>query len=172
VEPVEGPGFGWQPGHSVAAGSVETGWIARFGLVNLAMLRARGIEGSVLGGIFAVLPGRLAAPAPRLRYREFSLFPAALRDIALVVDASARAGDVRGTVERMASSAAGSSFSVERVEVFDVYEGKGLAEGKKSLALSLSFRSASRTLTDDEVNAVMQGLQSEIAEKTAFQVRR
>jgi len=172
VEPVEGPGFGWQPGHSVAAGSVETGWIARFGLVNLAMLRARGIEGTVLGGIFAVLPGRLAAPAPRLRYREFSLFPAALRDIALVVDASARAGDVRGTVERMASSAAGSSFSVERVEVFDVYEGKGLAEGKKSLAFSLSFRSASRTLTDDEVNAVMQRLQSEIAEKTAFQIRR
>ena len=72
----------------------------------------------------------------------------------------------------MASSAAGSTFSVERVEVFDVYEGAGLAQGKKSLAFSLAFRSATRTLTDDEVNAVMQRLQGEIAEKTAFQIRR
>jgi phenylalanyl-tRNA synthetase beta chain len=172
LEPVEGPGFGWQPGHSVAAGSLEAGWTARFGLVNLAMLRARGIEGAVMGGVFAVLPGRLAAAAPRPRYREFSLFPAALRDIALVVDASARAGDVRDALGRMASLAASPSFSVEGVEVFDVYEGKELEHGKKSLAFSLAFRSASRTLTDDEVNAAMQRLQGEIAEKTAFQVRR
>jgi phenylalanyl-tRNA synthetase beta chain len=172
VEPVAGPGFGWQEGHSVSAGSIGRGWIARFGLVNLAMLRARGIEGAVLAGIFAVLPEKLAASAPRLRYREFSLFPAALRDIALVVDASARAGDVRATVAQFAAAAAGSSFSVESVEVFDVYEGKGLPEGKKSLAFSLVFRSPSRTLTDDEVNDVVLKIQGEIAGKTPFQLRK
>jgi len=172
LEPIEGPGFGWQPGHSAAAGSVGRGWIARFGLVNLAMLRSRGIEGAVLGGVFAVLPERLSAPAPRLRYREISLLPAALRDIALVVDASERAADVRQAVARMAASAAGARFSLESAEVFDVYTGKGLPEGKKGLAFSLVFRSPSRTLTDDEVNAVMQAVQREIEATTAFQVRR
>ncbi|HXQ80644.1 MAG TPA: phenylalanine--tRNA ligase subunit beta [Opitutaceae bacterium] len=172
VEPVTGPGFGWQAGHSVSAGSIERGWTARFGLVSLAMLRARGIEGAVLAGIFSVLPERLAAPAQRVRYREFSLFPAALRDIALVVDRSARAGDVRGTVAQLAEAAAGSSFSVECVEVFDVYEGKGLPEGKKSLAFSLVFRSPSRTLTDDEVNEVVLGIQREISKTTSYELRK
>jgi phenylalanyl-tRNA synthetase beta chain len=171
IEPVTGPGFGWQEGHSVNAGSVERGWVARFGLVNLAMLRARGIEGTVLAGIFTILPERLSAGAPRLRSREFSLFPAALRDIALVVDKRVPAGDVRGAVARVAAAAAGGAFAVEGVEVFDVYEGKGLPEGKKSLALSIVFRSPSRTLTDDEVNGVLLRAVGEIARTTGYQLR-
>jgi phenylalanyl-tRNA synthetase beta chain len=170
--PVAGPGFGWQPGHSFSAGGADAGWVARFGLVNLAMLKARGIEGPVLAGYLTVLPERLAAPCQRPRFREFSLFPAALRDLALVVDRQEPAGDVRVAVERVAASAAGSAFSVESVEVFDVYEGKGLPEAKKSLAFSLVFRSAERTLTDDEVNGALQRIQDEIGRGTAYQVRR
>lgn len=172
LEPVHGPGFGWQPGHAFTAGSVEAGWVARFGLVNLAMLRARGIAGPVLAGYFTVLPERLASAAPRARFRDFSLFPAALRDLALVVDRQARAGDVRSAVASVAEAAAGAAFSVESTEVFDVYEGKGLPEGKKSLALSLVFRSPTRTLTDEEVNTVLQKIQDGIAAATAYQIRR
>jgi phenylalanyl-tRNA synthetase beta chain len=171
LEPVSGPGFGWQAGHSVSCGGIEKGWLARFGLVNLAMLRAHGIEGTVLAGVFAVLPERLAAPVQRPRFREFSLFPSALRDLALTVDASTQAGDVRSAVAAIAASAAGSSFSVEAVEVFDVYEGKGLPEGKKGLALSLAFRSASRTLTDDEVNGVVRVIRERVGATTPFQLR-
>jgi phenylalanyl-tRNA synthetase beta chain len=172
IEPVTGPGFGWQAGHSVTAGSIGRGWVARFGLVNLAMLRARGIEGAVLAGVFHVLPEMLATQAPRPRYREFSSFPAALRDLALVVDMSAQAGEVRSSVAAIAAAAAGKAFSVESVEIFDLYEGKGLPEGKKSLAFSLVFRSPSRTLTDDEVNGALHLVQEEISKTTAFQVRR
>ena len=172
LEPVTGPGFGWQAGHSVSAGSIGRGWVARFGLVNLAMLRALGIEGSVLAGIFLILPEKLAVPAARLRFRDFSLFPPALRDLALVVDASAQAGEVRRSVARMAAAAAGPAFSAESVEVFDLYEGKGLPEGKKSLAFSLVFRSPSRTLTDDEVNGALHAIQAEIAKTTGFQLRK
>jgi phenylalanyl-tRNA synthetase beta chain len=171
LEPVAGPGFGWQEGHSVSAGSIDRGWIARFGLVNLALLRARGIAGSVLAGVFSILPERLAERPQRLRVRELGSFPPALRDLALVVDASARAGDVRALVARIASAAAGSQLDVESVEVFDVYEGKGLPEGKKSLALALVFRSASRTLTDDEVNGVLERIRGEVAGTTPFQLR-
>jgi phenylalanyl-tRNA synthetase beta chain len=172
MEPVTGPGFGWQPGHSVNLGSFAQGWVARMGLTNLSMLRARGIEGTVLCGMFAILPERLAGAARRARAADFSLYPPALRDIALVVDKAAPASDVRAAVSRAASSCAGAAFAVEGVEVFDVYEGKGLPEGKKSLALSVVFRSPSRTLTDDEVNAVLQRTLDEIARTTGYLLRK
>ena len=50
------------------------------------------------------------------------------------------------------------------MEVFDVYQGKGLPEGKKSLAFSLVFRSAERTLTDDEAQTVVDRMVAAIAE--------
>jgi phenylalanyl-tRNA synthetase beta chain len=171
LEAVAGPGFGWQEGHSVNAGSIDRGWLARFGLVSLSLLRARGIEGSVLAGVFAVLPGKLPAAARRPKLRELGSFPPALRDLALVVDVSARAGDVRSLVAKIAGAAAGTAFGVESVDLFDVYEGKGLPEGKKSLALALVFRSASRTLTDDEVNGVLERIRDEVAKTTPFQLR-
>ena len=49
--PIAGPFFGWQEGHSAAAGNIEHGWTARFGLVNLAMAKSLGVEGKVYAGI-------------------------------------------------------------------------------------------------------------------------
>ncbi|HEY4989366.1 MAG TPA: phenylalanine--tRNA ligase subunit beta, partial [Opitutaceae bacterium] len=154
--------------------SVDQGWVARFGLVNLAMLRARGIEGTVLAGVFTILPEKLPASSPRLRFRDFSLFPSALRDLALVVDRSAEAGEVRAkllSIAGAAAKAAANPFALASVDVFDVYEGQGLPEGKKSLGYSLVFRSPARTLTDDEVNGVLQQVRDELARTTAYQLR-
>jgi phenylalanyl-tRNA synthetase beta chain len=172
MEPVSGPGFGWQEGHAVALGSPGRGWVARAGLVSLSMLRSRGIEGSVLAGTFALLPEKLPGSQPRPRYREISLFPAALRDLALVVDSGAPAEEVRRRVEALARARAGAGFAAESVEVFDLYQGKGLPEGKKGLGFSLVFRSATRTLTDDEVNAVLLAIQSDIEAGGAYQIRK
>jgi phenylalanyl-tRNA synthetase beta chain len=61
---------------------------------------------------------------------------------------------------------------LENVQAFDVYLGKGLPEGKKSLAYSLVFRAPDRTLTDDEVNAVFTKIQDELQKSTAFQIRK
>jgi phenylalanyl-tRNA synthetase beta chain len=172
LEPVAGPGFGWQPGHSVTAGSVERGWVARFGLVNLAMLRSRGIEGTVLAGYFSILPERIPAARSRPRPRELNAFPPALRDIAVIVDKAAPAGEVRAHLAAFAASAAQGAFAAESVELFDTYEGKGLPEGRKSLAFSLVFRSPSRTLTDEEVGAAFQRIQDEVGRNPAYQVRK
>ena len=80
-------------------------------------------------------------PAPVL-----SAFPALHQDIALVVDESTPAEDVRKVVEE------GAGELLESVELFDVFRGEQLGEGKKSLAFSLLFRAGDRTLTDEEVN--------------------
>lgn len=80
-------------------------------------------------------------PAPVL-----SSFPALHQDIALVVDEDVPAERVRAIVEE------GAGELIESVELFDIFRGEQLGDGKKSLAFQLLFRAADRTLTDDEVN--------------------
>jgi phenylalanyl-tRNA synthetase beta chain len=169
--PVTGAFWGWQEGHTAAAGEMKEGWTARFGLLNLAMVRAAGVEGRVWAGMFAILPEKLTGGTARRRYRNFSLFPAALRDLALVVDAARPAEEVRQQLLTVARAATGTAFAVECVEVFDVYQGAGLPAGRKSVAFALSFRSAERTLTDDEVNSAFAKIQQAIVADGSVTVR-
>lgn len=170
--PITGAYCGWQEGHSACAGDIAHGWDARFGLLNLAMVRGLGIEGKVYAGIFAILPDKIPSEAQRRRHVDFSLFPAALRDIALVVDTATHADEVRKQLAKIARAAVGNAFALENVQAFDVYQGKGLPEGKKSLAYSLVFRAPDRTLTDDEVNAVFTKIQDEMAKTTSYALRK
>lgn len=87
------------------------------------------------------LPLQESLPAPVL-----SSFPALHQDIALVVEESVPAEQVRGIV------AEGAGELLEAVELFDVYRSGQLGEDKKSLAFSLLFRADDRTLTDEEAN--------------------
>jgi phenylalanyl-tRNA synthetase beta chain len=173
LAPIAGPSYyGWQEGHSATAGRISDGWTARFGLLNLEMVRSLGVEGKVYAGIVAIQPGRLPAPGARRRLANFSLFPPALRDLALVVEDATSAAEVRRALVRIASAAAGTAFDVETVEIFDIYRSSELTEARKSLAFSLVFRAADRTLTDAEVNAVLRRIQDEIARTSTWQVRK
>jgi len=168
-----GPDAGWQGGHAAAVGRLAAdGFEARFGLLNLAMVRALGVDGTIMAGFFAILPEKLAAARGPQRYRDFSHFPPVLRDVALVVDAATPAEDVRRALARAAEGAVGAAFAVERVAVFDVFQGAGLPAGRKSLAFSLVFRAADRTLTDDEVNAAFARIQDEVVKGTTWTVRK
>ncbi len=169
---LSGPYYGWQEGHSAGAGSLEHGWAARFGLLNLAMVRELGISGKVHAGIFAILPAKLAGSAARRRHRDVPLQPAALRDLALVADEAVPAAELRQAVAKAARAAAGSAFVLEDAAVFDVYRGEGVPAGKKSVAFSLVFRSPERTLTDEEVNAAFLRAQEDLAKSTPYQIRK
>lgn len=162
----------WQEGQSAAVGDIGAGWAARYGLLNLALLKSLGLEGKVFAGIFCILPEKLATGAAARRFADFSLYPAALRDLALVVDEATPAGEVQRRLQQTAAALVGSAFAVERVTVFDVYRGTGLPAGKKSLAFNLVFRSPTRTLTDDEVNAAFQKMQDELLRTTGWQIRK
>lgn len=152
----------WQAGHAASAGNIQHGWTSAFGLVSLAHLKALGITGKVYAGFFAMVTEKVAATDERRGYKPFGLQPAALRDLALIVPAGTPALDVQKIVAKHARTAAGVAFALESVEVFDVYTGKGVPEEHKSLAFALTFRSAERTLTDDEVNQVFNRLQDEL----------
>jgi phenylalanyl-tRNA synthetase beta chain len=163
---------GWQDGHAATTGGVPQGWQAQFGLLNLSLLKGLGVEGRVQAGILTILPAKLSLEAGRRRFSEFSLFPAALRDLALVVDAGVSAGQVQKVLLKAARAAAGSAFAVEAVAPFDVYHGEGLPQGRKSLAFSLVLRSGERTLTDEEVNAAFQKIQDEVLKSGEYQIRK
>ena len=173
IAPVAGDYSGWQDGHSAAVGSLPVdGFEARFGLMNLAMVRALGIEGTIMAGFFAILPEKLAGARGPRRYHDFSHYPPVLRDLALVVDSAAPAEDVRRALVRAAESAVGKAFAVERVGIFDVFQGAGVPAGRKSLAFALVFRAADRTLTDDEVNATFARIQDDVSKDTGWTVRK
>ena len=163
---------GWQAGHAALASDLRRGWWIGAGLVDLSLTRSLGVEGRVQAGFVALLPELLPARTGVRRFQDFSLFPAALRDLALIVPEGTAAAEVASRVERAARQAAGASFTFESASVFDVYRGPGLPAGHKSLAFSLVFRGKDRTLTDDDVNTVFQKLQEDTLVGTQWQVRR
>jgi phenylalanyl-tRNA synthetase beta chain len=162
---------GWQTGHHARVGDMASGWSAGFGLLDLALVQSLGLSGHVYAGWFAILPEKLRGGEARRRFQPFSLFPAALRDIALVVDRAQPAGDVQKAVAKAGRTAVGNTFALERVQVFDVYAGAGVPEGRKSIAVSLTFRAADRTLTDEEVNQSFTRLQDDLA-AAGYTIRR
>jgi phenylalanyl-tRNA synthetase beta chain len=74
------------------------------------------------------------------------------RDLAVLVDASAPAGSLVQEIRKVAGS------DLVSVEIFDRYEGRGIPEGKVSLAFRLVFQRADRSLTDAEVTGVMDAM--------------
>jgi phenylalanyl-tRNA synthetase beta chain len=90
-----------------------------------------------------IVPDSIAA-------RELPRFPSADRDIAIVIDDAIPASEIEGEIERAAGGL------VRRVWVFDLYKGKNVPSGKKSLAFGIRYRLPDRTLTDEEVNRTQE----------------
>jgi phenylalanyl-tRNA synthetase beta chain len=86
--------------------------------------------------------------SPRKSFEAPPRFPAIRRDLALVMDRNFPADMILKTIRECGASL------LESVEVFDVYEGTGIAPGKKSVALACRYRGRDRTLTDEEVNRI------------------
>ncbi len=107
---------------------------------------------------FAIDVGALAAAVPEVvSFEPFGAFPVLRQDLAVtlpvVVSAAELAELIRG---------AGGEL-LERAEVFDVYEGEQVGEGRRSLAVALTFRSLERTLTDEDVAPVRERIVAALA---------
>jgi phenylalanyl-tRNA synthetase beta chain len=163
----------WQGGQSAYAGDfAKMGFECTAGLINVATLKERwDVSQTVVAGSVLMTPKFFERKAKRGRHVGISNQPASAKDLALIVDQAVLAGQVQNDVAKFAKKAA-HGFHCEDVRVFDVYQGEGLPEGKKSLAVSMSFRAADRTLKDKEVNAAFEGIQKLIADKTAYQIRK
>ena len=86
---------------------------------------------------------------PKITYKPLPKFPAVERDLALICDINTPAGDLDRAIRE------GAGRLCERIELFDIYTGSQIAEGKKSMAYRLTLRSAESTLNDDVIDKTM-----------------
>ncbi len=105
------------------------------------------------------------APRTPARFRELSRHPKVRRDLAVLLDRSVAAGDVVEWIRKTGGS------SLQSVTIFDRYEGRGVPEGKVSIAFRLEFQRIDRTLTDAEVGRVVERIVKELSQRFGGELR-
>lgn len=111
---------------------------------------------------FSVL---LAADQVDVRYQPLPKYPTVVRDIALLIDTSVGFAALEAAIYQLQLP------ELISVRLFDLYAGKELPAGKHSLALSLRYRAADRTLTDEEVNAAHERVVQTLTQEFAAEIR-
>lgn len=123
--------------------------IATVGEVHPAVLSAYGITKPVyIFELDATIVMKYMAKD--LKYKALPKYPATSRDLAMLVDVDVNAADI----EKAMTKAAGQNLT--QITLFDVYTGKQVEEGQKSLAFSLTFQSNDKTLTDAEIDPAIE----------------
>jgi phenylalanyl-tRNA synthetase beta chain len=142
------------PGRSAAVevAGVAAGWL---GEMHPLVCREWDLDAAA-GFEIDLAPLLAAASAGNETYEDVTTFPAAYQDLAVVVPAAVAATEVRAAI------LAGGGELLAAAEVFDLFEGAQLGEGRKSLALALEFRAPDRTLTDEEVTAAREAIKAEL----------
>jgi phenylalanyl-tRNA synthetase beta chain len=140
------------------------GW---FGEVHPRTLAALGIDGPVAA--FEIILDRLPAPKakptkmkPKLAMSDFQ---PVRRDFAFLLDEAVPAEDVLKIARGI------DKALVAGVSLFDVYRGKGIDPGRKSLGVELTLQPTERTLTDAEIDMIGQRFVAEVAKKTGGSLR-
>ena len=111
-------------------------------------------------------PALFAHRTTELYYTPLPRFPAVTRDISLVCDDALTAGELEKCI-----SAAGGEY-LESVEVFDVYKGAGIPEGRKSISFSLTLRANDQTLTDAHADEAVQAILTALEDKYNVKLRQ
>lgn len=93
------------------------------------------------------------------KFKEISKFPEIRRDLAIVVDKTIPTSSILDGIVEVGGNL------LKSARLFDVYEGKGVEDGKRSLAVALIYQDQSRTLLDQDVNASIQGIMGHLADR-------
>ena len=105
-------------------------------------------------------------PQPHVRkYSKYSKFPIAQRDLAFLVDEQLPVS----VILELAKKKAGKNL--KEINLFDVYQGKGIAENKKSIAFSLFWQSMKGTLTDEEVDLIVEDISKYLSKEVKAELR-
>jgi phenylalanyl-tRNA synthetase beta chain len=140
--------------------------LASFGVIHPKILAAFDLKGPVVA--FEVNLDAIPEPKAKGKARaQFSPSPyqPVERDFAFLVDAKVAAEDVLKAAKGVDRNL------IESASVFDVYEGKGVPEGKKSLAISLRLQPKDKTLTDVEIEAIAQKIVAAVSKATGATLR-
>ena len=163
----EGPGH-YHPGRRGRLMLGPKTVLAEFGELHPAILKGMDVEGRAVG--FELFLDRLPKPKGRgARARaplKASPFQAVDRDFAFVVDEGVPAESLLGAVR------AADKSLIREVTLFDVYQGTGLGEGRKSLAVAVRLQAADHTLTEAEIEAVARKITTAASKATGAVLRQ
>src|SRR5664279_5459151 len=144
-------GASWlHPGRS---GTIQIGpqnVLGYFGELHPRALEALGADGPLIAFevILDRIPDAKQKPTRAKPVLELSAFQPVSRDFAFIVDRGVKAGDIVRAAQGV------DRKLITDVTVFDVYEGKGIDDGKKSIAIAVTIQPREKTLTDQEIDAV------------------
>jgi phenylalanyl-tRNA synthetase beta chain len=155
----------YHPGRSgtLALGQKVLGF---FGEIHPTILAAFDIKAPVAA--FEVFLDAIPEPKQKRKARTAfapSPYPAVERDFAFVLDTKISAEEVVRAARNT------DRLAIERVDVFDVYEGKGVADGKKSVAIAVRLQPRDRTLTEPEIDAIAHKIVAAVAKATGGSLR-
>ncbi|MDX6705169.1 MAG: phenylalanyl-tRNA synthetase beta chain [Solirubrobacteraceae bacterium] len=145
---------------SVSAGGEIAGWVG-----DVHPLVAREWDLDAVAAFEVDLDAICAHALTLPTYEDLTSFPELREDIAIVVDAGVPAATVLATVR----DAGGELLA--RAEIFDVYRGEQIAQGRTSLAIALTFRAPDRTLTDADVAPVRKRIVARLAGELGGELR-
>jgi phenylalanyl-tRNA synthetase beta chain len=141
--------------------------LGHFGELHPRILATLNAEGPMVA--FEVILEKI--PEPKVKATrakpmlELSPFQPVERDFAFVVDRAVKAGDI----VRAAQSA--DRKLITAVTVFDVYEGKGIDPGKKSIAIAVTLQPRDKTMTDQDIDAMASKIVGEVQKRTGGVLR-
>ncbi len=141
--------------------------IGCFGELHPSVLKALDADGPVMALeiLLDAIPAPKARPTKMKPKLEISDLQPLSRDFAFLVDRTVKADDV------LKAARAAERQLVTDVQLFDIYEGKGVPDGKKSLAVEVTIQPKDKTLTDAEIEAVTAKIVAEVAKKTGAALR-
>jgi phenylalanyl-tRNA synthetase beta chain len=156
--------------HPGRSGAIQIGpqnVLGYFGELHPRALEILSADGPVVGFevILDQIPEAKAKPTRAKSLLDLSPFQPVSRDFAFIVDRKVKAGDV----VRAAQSV--DRKLITAVNVFDLYEGKGIEDGKKSIAIAVTLQPREKTLTDQEIEAVASKIVADVTKKTGGTLR-
>ncbi len=156
--------------HPGRSGTIQIGpqnILGYFGELHPRALEALGAEGPLVGFevILEKIPDAKAKPTRAKSLLEMSAFQPVSRDFAFIVDRKIAAGDIVRAAQGV------DKKLIANVTVFDVYEGKGIDEDKKSIAIAVTLQPREKTLTDQEIDAVAAKIVADVTKKTGGTLR-
>ena len=116
--------------------------------------------------LFELRIDRLIKETRSSAYRPISKFPQTRRDLALLADNKIEFSSIESIVREIVPQKCLKSF-----DIFDIYRGKPIPEGKKSLAIALTFQEEDRTMTDKDITSIVLEILEVLNQKLAITLR-
>lgn len=139
--------------------------LGSFGIVSAKLLQLLDVEQAVYYAELSWEALMLEAKRAKIEVQDLPKYPEVKRDLALLLDKNVQFSQIESIAKEVDKKV------LRRIELFDVYEGKNLPAGKKSYAVSFYLRNDEKTLTDKQIDSLMQKLQQRLCKELAAELR-